>query len=74
MSPGIWLARHAQNLLGALGAVSRNPLGTFLTVSVIGIALARFKYGTGDIFNLIGESARRLITVNADADNHIFRF
>ncbi len=40
MSPGIWLARHAQNLLGALGAVSRNPLGTFLTVSVIGIALA----------------------------------
>lgn len=40
MSAGIWLARHAQNLLGALGAVSRNPLGTFLTVSVIGIALA----------------------------------
>ncbi len=40
MSTGIWLARHAQNLLGALGAVSRNPLGTFLTVSVIGIALA----------------------------------
>jgi cell division transport system permease protein len=40
MSTGIWLARHAQNLLGALGAVSRNPVGTFLTVSVIGIALA----------------------------------
>lgn len=40
MSAGIWLARHAQNLLGALGALSRNPVGTFLTVSVIGIALA----------------------------------
>jgi len=40
MSVGIWLARHAQNLLGSMGAVSRNPVGTFLTVSVIGIALA----------------------------------
>lgn len=40
MSASIWLARHAQNLLGALGALSRNPVGTFLTVSVIGIALA----------------------------------
>ncbi|MBL8198691.1 MAG: hypothetical protein JNJ67_07105, partial [Chromatiales bacterium] len=40
MSAGIWLARHAQNMLGALGALSRNPVGTFLTVAVIGIALA----------------------------------
>ncbi|MEZ5562893.1 MAG: permease-like cell division protein FtsX [Gammaproteobacteria bacterium] len=40
MSAGIWLARHAQNMLGALGALSRNPVGTLLTVSVIGIALA----------------------------------
>lgn len=40
MSAGILLARHAQNLLGALGALTRNPVGTFLTVSVIGIALA----------------------------------
>jgi cell division transport system permease protein len=40
MSTGIWLARHAQNMLGALGALSRNPVGTFLTVAVIGIALA----------------------------------
>jgi len=35
-----WLTRHAQNALGALGTLSRNPVGTMLTVTVIGIALA----------------------------------
>jgi len=35
-----WLTRHAQNALGALGALTRNPVGTMLTVTVIGIALA----------------------------------
>jgi cell division transport system permease protein len=35
-----WLARHAQNAVGALGTLSRNPIGTAMTVAVIGIALA----------------------------------
>ncbi|MDH4023069.1 MAG: permease-like cell division protein FtsX [Gammaproteobacteria bacterium] len=32
--------RHAQNAIGALGTLSRNPVATALTVTVIGIALA----------------------------------
>jgi len=40
MTLGNWLARHAQNALGALGSLSRNPVGTVMTVAVIGIALA----------------------------------
>lgn len=40
MTLGSWLTRHAQNALGALGALSRNPVGTAMTVAVIGIALA----------------------------------
>jgi len=35
-----WLTRHAQNAVGALGTLSRNPVATALTVTVIGIALA----------------------------------
>jgi len=34
------LMRHAQNAIGALGTLSRNPVATALTVTVIGIALA----------------------------------
>lgn len=34
------LTRHAQNAIGALGTLSRNPVATALTVTVIGIALA----------------------------------
>jgi len=37
---GNWLTRHAQSALGALGALTRQPVGTALTVTVIGIALA----------------------------------
>jgi cell division transport system permease protein len=40
MSLSIWLTRHAQNAIGALGTLSRNPVATALTVTVIGIALA----------------------------------
>jgi cell division transport system permease protein len=40
MSLGNWLTRHAQNAIGALGTLSRNPVATALTVTVIGIALA----------------------------------
>lgn len=40
MSVGNWLTRHAQNAIGALGTLSRNPVATALTVTVIGIALA----------------------------------
>jgi len=40
MSVGSWLTRHAQNAIGALGTLSRNPVATALTVTVIGIALA----------------------------------
>jgi cell division transport system permease protein len=35
-----WFERHAQGAIGALGALSRNPVATGLTVTVIGIALA----------------------------------
>ncbi len=37
---GILLERHAQALLGSLGRLARQPFATFLTVLVIGIALA----------------------------------
>jgi len=36
----IWLLRHAQVCLASLGRVSRTPLSTLMTVSVIGIALS----------------------------------
>jgi cell division transport system permease protein len=35
-----WLIRHAQNCIGALGAMSRQPVASTLTIAVIGIALA----------------------------------
>jgi cell division transport system permease protein len=35
-----WATRHAQNFVGALGELTRNPVGTALTVTVMGIALA----------------------------------
>lgn len=40
MKPGAWLTRHAQNALGSLGTLSRNPVASALTIAVIGIALA----------------------------------
>ncbi|MBL8200915.1 MAG: ABC transporter permease [Chromatiales bacterium] len=40
MNVGSWLTRHAQSAVGALGTLSRNPVATALTVTVIGIALA----------------------------------
>jgi cell division transport system permease protein len=40
MSPSSWLTRHAQNAVGALGTLSRKPVATALTITVIGIALA----------------------------------
>lgn len=35
-----WFAAHARNCVAALGKLSRAPVGSLLTVSVIGIALA----------------------------------
>jgi cell division transport system permease protein len=35
-----WFGRHAQSALGTLGGLWRQPLGSLLTVAVIGIALA----------------------------------
>ena len=35
-----YLALHAQNLLGAIGQVARQPLGSLMTIVVIAIALA----------------------------------
>ena len=35
-----WLARHAQVSLGSLGCLARNPLGSLMTIAVLGIALA----------------------------------
>ena len=36
----IYLERHAQALLGSLGRLARQPFATFLTIVVIGIAIA----------------------------------
>jgi cell division transport system permease protein len=36
----ILFERHAQSLLGSLGRLARQPFATFLTIAVIGIALA----------------------------------
>ena len=36
----IYLERHAQAMLGSLGRLARQPFATFLTIVVIGIALA----------------------------------
>ncbi len=35
-----YLTRHAQNCLGALGNMVRQPVASALTIAVIGIALA----------------------------------
>jgi len=39
-NPSAWLTRHAQVALGSLGHLARTPLGSLMTVAVIGIALA----------------------------------
>ena len=36
----VWLTRHLQTLVGALGDLSRNPFSSILSISVIDIALA----------------------------------
>jgi len=40
MNPLRWLKRHLQTCVGALGALSRQPLASLLTLAVIGVALA----------------------------------
>jgi len=35
-----WVERHLQTMIGSLGRLSAQPMGTFLTVLVVGIALA----------------------------------
>ncbi len=40
MSLSVYGARHAQAFLGSLGRLARSPFATFLTVLVIGLALA----------------------------------
>jgi cell division transport system permease protein len=40
MSLGVSGGRHAQALLGSLGRLARSPLGTFMTLLVIALALA----------------------------------
>ena len=37
---GLWLERHLQTLVASLGRIARAPLGSLLTMGVIGIALA----------------------------------
>lgn len=36
----VWLTRHLQTLIGALGDLTRNPFSSILSISVIAIALA----------------------------------
>ncbi len=38
-SPLTYVARHLQALLGALGHLLRQPLGTLLSIAVISLAL-----------------------------------
>ncbi len=38
--PGVWMLRHTQVALGSLGGLLRTPLGSLMTILVIGIALA----------------------------------
>lgn len=38
--PGIWLQRHAQVLVAGLGRLTREPIGTLMTIMVLAIALA----------------------------------
>lgn len=45
-----YLALHAQNLLGALGRVARQPVGSLMTIVVIAIALA-LPAGLGVLLN-----------------------
>jgi cell division transport system permease protein len=40
LRPLNWLARHAQVGVGSLGCLARRPLGSLLTIAVLGIALA----------------------------------
>lgn len=39
-NPARWLLRHVQNAVAALGRLARHPLGSLMTASVIGIAIA----------------------------------
>lgn len=40
ISPKTWASRHVQTLVGSLGRLYQHPFATFMTVAVIGIALA----------------------------------
>ncbi len=40
MTLGAYFSRHAQVLLGSLGRIAEQPLGAFMTMAVIGVALA----------------------------------
>ncbi len=40
MNVGAYFGRHAQGLVGSLGRLARQPLAAFMTMSVIGIAVA----------------------------------
>lgn len=60
---GIWGTRHLQALLGSLGRLVRNPLGTLFTLAVIALALAlplalglavtNARLATGDFANAV---------------------
>lgn len=59
----VWGTRHLQALLGALGRLARNPLGSLFTLTVIGLALAlpmglklfvdNARLATGDFANAV---------------------
>jgi cell division transport system permease protein len=40
MNPGAYFSRHAQVLVGSLGRIAQQPLAAFMTMAVIGVALA----------------------------------
>ena len=55
--PGVWLGQHAQSAVAALGRLLRAPLPTWMTVGVIGIALALpgvLYVITGNLRTLVG--------------------
>ncbi len=40
MNLGAYFSRHAQVLVGSLGRIAQQPLAAFMTMAVIGVALA----------------------------------
>ena len=78
-----YFARHAQALLGSMGHLSRNPLATFLTVTVIALALvlplglnlfvANARAATGNFSNAVDMSVYLRGDISAEKAEQLAR-